>query len=192
MHFQPSQSLRPRNRADERDFARGVKSRGGFTLIEILVVVVILGLVSAIIVPQLGSRTDLNAISGARQLTADLLFAQSRAVATQKKHYIQFSAAGNSYQVLDSISPIHVITQPVLQSPYQVFFNSGSLAGVTLGTVNFDTQAILAFDELGAPYSYSTVTSTLSPLNSGTVTVVCGSHITTVSVMPYSGEILVQ
>ena len=123
---------------------------------------------------------------------ADLLFAQSRAVATQKKHYIQFNTAGNSYTILDSMSPQNIVTHPVLQTPYQIVLNTGSLSGVTIGSVSFDSQTILAFDELGAPYSYSALTSTLTPLNAGSVVFKCAGFQSTLTVMPFSGEIKIQ
>ena len=46
--------------------------RRGFTLAEILVVVVILGLVSAVVVPQIGSRSDLRCAAGARPFESRL------------------------------------------------------------------------------------------------------------------------
>src|SRR5215475_9916349 len=65
-----------------------VQSRGrshlrrGFTLVEILAVVVILGIASAIIIPQIGSRDDMKAAAAARVLIADLIYAQNLAISS--------------------------------------------------------------------------------------------------------------
>src|SRR3982751_6922276 len=67
----------------------------GFTLIEILTVVVILGIAAAAVIPELGTRDDLKIASTARNVMGDLMYAQNRAIATQKKHYVQFS--GSTY-----------------------------------------------------------------------------------------------
>src|SRR4051794_19271606 len=81
------------------------RRRAGFTLIEILAVVVILGIASAIIVPQIGSRDDQKAASAARVVMADLLYAQNRAIATQKTHYVLFDTGAQVYRIFDSLSP---------------------------------------------------------------------------------------
>src|SRR5579872_1651697 len=87
--------------------------RRGFTLIEILMVVVILGIASAIILPQLASRDDLRCAAAARALMADLLYAQSRAIARGQMQYVQFSSG--SYQVMadNAGAPGAVINNPV-------------------------------------------------------------------------------
>src|SRR3954452_15878826 len=72
----------------------------GFTLVEILMVVLILGIASAIIIPGLGSRDDLRCAAAARVVMSDLIYAQNRAIALQKKHYVRFS--GQQYSVSDS------------------------------------------------------------------------------------------
>ena len=49
-----------------------LRARRGFTLVEILTVVLILGIASAIIAPQIGSRGDLKVRAAARVLVSDL------------------------------------------------------------------------------------------------------------------------
>jgi len=166
-----------------------VRNRG-FTLIEILSVVVIIGIVSAIILPQLSSRDDLRCASAARALMADLLYAQNRSIALQQMQYVQFNAATNTYQVLDAVSPNDVITHPVNGTPYTVNVAAGSQANVTLSTVSFDGNNTIAFDAMGVPYSYNGTTT--AALISGQVVIKCGGNQLTVSVGPYSGEIKVQ
>ena len=164
--------------------------RRGFTLIEILCVVVIVGIASAVILPQLSTRDDMRAASAARTLMADLLYAQNRSIALQKYHYVSFNTAANSYQVMDS--PTNVITHPVELAPYVVPFGTGNLSKVKINSASFDGQTIIAFDSLGVPYSYNSGTNTTTALVSGSIVINCGAFNLTVSVKPYSGEVTVQ
>src|SRR4051812_38065552 len=88
----------------------------GFTLIEILVVVVILGIASAIVIPQIGSREDLNVATAARALMADLIYAQNLAIAKQKSYYVRFY--GQNYSVCDAntLVPIDHPLKPALNA----------------------------------------------------------------------------
>ena len=58
----------------------GQRKSRAFTLAEILVVIVILGICSAVIVPKLGSHDDLTLSAAARTLTADLMYAQNLSI----------------------------------------------------------------------------------------------------------------
>jgi prepilin-type N-terminal cleavage/methylation domain-containing protein len=169
-------------------------ARPAFTLIEILGVVVILGIISAIILPQLGSRDDQKAISGARVVVADVMYAQNRAIATQKTHYVNFDAAANTYTVLDAW-PSGIIRHPVNGTPYVVKFGpagGSQMTSVRIATANFDTNAVLAFDAMGVPHSYAPATGTMTALNAGSVVVQSGSFKMTVSVAPFSGEVSIN
>ena len=169
--------------------------RRGFTLVEILMVVVIIGIASAIIIPQIGSRDDLRAASMARVVMADLVYAQSRAVATQRMHYVRFDTEAGRYEVLDSISPEHLIDHPVNKTPFQVEIGSDRRDGlqqVTLATASFDDQPVLAFDELGTPFSYDDSTGIPTAMNAGSVILRSGNHLVTITIEPYSGELRVN
>lgn len=166
-----------------------LRSRRAFTLIEILSVVVILGIASAIIVPQLGSRDDLRCAAAARALMADLLYAQSRAIATGKMQYVQFGS--NTYQLMDAMSPANIITNPVSQIPYTVTVGTGNLTNVTLRTANFDGNVVVAFDPMGVPYSWSSSAGPVA-LSSGTVVFKAGVNQKTITVGAYSGEIKIN
>jgi prepilin-type N-terminal cleavage/methylation domain-containing protein len=141
--------------------------RPGFTLVEVLAVVVILGIASAIVIPQLGSRDDLVVASASRVLMSDLIYAQNRAITTQQPTYIRFydSSAGNRYEVLSACDPDVTIDHPVNKEPYVAEFGSGgnsrfrsveirsaAFDGVSTG---YEDQLTLGFDELGTPRVYS-------------------------------------
>jgi prepilin-type N-terminal cleavage/methylation domain-containing protein len=176
--------------ASPRPRVSASSSRHGFTLIEILAVVVVIGIASAIILPQMNSRDDQRAASAARELMADLLYAQNRSIAYQTRHYVQFNTATNSWQVMvdSSGSPGPVITHPVNGTPYVVNVGTGTMAKVSLNSVNFDGNTTISFDAIGVPYSWSSTGGNV-PLNSGAVVFKAGNYQMTVAVSPYSGEI---
>src|SRR5258705_9768438 len=85
----------------ERAFAR-LGGRAGFTLVEIVMVVIILGIASAVIVPNLGTRNDMNVAAAARVIMADLVYLQNQTNVTQAMHYVAINVAGQSYSILCS------------------------------------------------------------------------------------------
>jgi prepilin-type N-terminal cleavage/methylation domain-containing protein len=164
-----------------------------FTLIEILVVVVILGIAAAIVVPAIGSRSDLKATSAARMIMADLIYTQNRSISQQKWHYVRFDKTAQSYEVLEQITPSAVlIKHPVEASNFVVKIGSGGakpIQDVTFDTITFDGKTVLAFDELGTPYSYDVATNTPTAMAAGKVTLACGTFKLTITIEPFSGEL---
>jgi prepilin-type N-terminal cleavage/methylation domain-containing protein len=174
----------------------GPRSRGSgsgaFTMIEVLVVVLILGIASAIIVPQIASQNDLDVPAAARSVMADLLYAQNRAVATQSTQYVSFNVAGQQYGLYSSMSPQQILTNPVNLNNYVMTFGRPGInnisSNVTLASVGFNGQSTIAFDELGEPYSYNA--GTLTPLSgSGTIVLTNGNNSLTISVAQDTGDI---
>jgi prepilin-type N-terminal cleavage/methylation domain-containing protein len=127
-----------------------------FTLVEVLTVVLILGIASAIIIPQLGSRDDLKLRAAARTLVADLMYAQNLSIATQKEHGVSLVLV-NGVPVGYAVKlrgTGETINHPIDKGPYvrklgtpdaprqmrEVKITSAQLA-----------DRLLAFDSLGAP-----------------------------------------
>jgi prepilin-type N-terminal cleavage/methylation domain-containing protein len=171
----------------------------GFTLVEILMVVAILGIVSAVIIPQIGTRSDLIAGSAARQVMSDMTWAQNRAISTQQPVYVVFTpaadgaATGGSYQVMSAL-PSTVMTHPVNKSPWSTGFGVAQTAWsqVRIDAADFDGQRAIMFDVMGSPSSIPANGGTATGLGSGTVRVVCNGTTLTIRVEPLTGTLTVQ
>ena len=71
--------------------------RKGYTLIEVLIVVAILGLAGALLVPYLSSKGDFDTQAAVRTLIADITFAQSDALANQGFRRVHFYEDGSGW-----------------------------------------------------------------------------------------------
>lgn len=160
---------------------------GGFTLIEILLVVVIIAIAAMIAVPMMGSMDSVQIRSAANMIAADLEYAKSMAISRQENYSVVFNPAGDCYEVHDHNGII--IKHPVTKLDYKVDFSSDSrLDKVVIDDADFDPDSsnTITFDYLGSPYSGS---GTSNPLNSGTISIKAGDFTMTVSVEPITGFI---
>ncbi|MEX0887179.1 MAG: GspH/FimT family pseudopilin [Phycisphaeraceae bacterium] len=78
----------------------GRRSRG-YTLVEVLIVVTIVGVAGAIVVPQMLASGTMGIQAAARSVIADLLYAQNEAIAQQSAHGVRFDVANDRYQLID-------------------------------------------------------------------------------------------
>lgn len=185
---------------------RTLRRSGGFTLAEILAVVVILGIASAIIIPQIGTRDDMRVKAAARTLIADLIYAQNLAISTGQTVYVRFDVAGNSYSLLTSPASAKAkkgdpVSHPITQSDYvtafgathrgweQVSIKSAVMNGVD---VNFRPEFTVGFDEIGSPQVWCYDLDQKNDLNDGTIILQAGQFTNTITITPATGEILVN
>ncbi len=169
----------------------------GFTLIEILVVVIIIGITGAIIVPHIGTRDDLKAGAAARVMMADLIYAQNMAITGQQNYYLVFDVANKRYTITNASNT--TINHPINKTSYVVQFGSGGTNGFTdmvlesaafVSAASGATNTTLGFDELGAPLSRSG-TNTPDSMASGSITIKCGTYRLRIDIEAYTGQITV-
>ena len=96
------------------------------TLVELLVVIVILAIAAAVVVPHVASSSDLEVISAARVVAADLQYAQSIAIASQVPVTVTFDTAAESYALSNQSG---TLTHPITKAAYAVDFSSGGEFG---------------------------------------------------------------
>jgi MSHA pilin protein MshC len=123
----------------------------GFTLIELVMVILLLGILSFFAVARLADRSESDAHGFAEQLASTLRFAQKAAVAQRRAIYVNVDAAnGRVWVCLDAAN---TCTQP-LAAPAGGTLEAQAPRGVTLTTTG-GTQ--LTFDAMGRPSSTAAI-----------------------------------
>jgi MSHA pilin protein MshC len=167
----------------------------GFTMIEIISVMIILAIAAAIVFAGLGNQSDLQAESSARQVMADLLYAQNRAIATQQPVYVSFTGQGTSsgsYSLCSSLSPVTYLTNPISQVNYT---NSWSGTNWSVSLTNFSGNTNMYFDSLGTPWlcNSSGGSATAFPTSSAAEVVITdGTSTEEITIQALTGEMSVQ
>jgi prepilin-type N-terminal cleavage/methylation domain-containing protein len=159
----------------------------GFTLVEVIIVVVILSIAAMMAIPMMSSAGSVQIRSAAEAIAADLEYAKSMAISRQQNYGIIFDPGNDKYDVVNQSGA--VVPHPVKRGfPYTINFRSDSrLNKVDLVTANFDGWTGIKFDYLGSPYDGSG-----SPLNSGTITLQADGRTVTITVEPVTGFISIS
>lgn len=78
-----------------------LRSRSGFTLIEIVVVMVIIGMVMMLVIPRLPSSDSENLKISARTMAASLRYLQERAATTGAGYYLSLAPGTDELKVFE-------------------------------------------------------------------------------------------
>jgi len=159
----------------------------GFTLIELVIVMVILSISALVVIPMIGSASSSQLSSASDILASDLEYARSMAISRGYTYSVVFDTANNSYEIRDATNT--VIRHPVKKGfDYVVNFGPGEMFDtVTISSADFDSTNVIKFDSLGSPYNGSN-----SALNSGAVVLQAANASMTVSVEPVTGYISIS
>ena len=138
--------------------------RGGFTLVEILITIAILGILVVIAAGNFGGMNEKYKVEGeTKQLYADLMDARGRAMQRNRASIVRINA--NDYQTYEDTSPApdgdgalqntdtlitntnvsHAITTGNIAVPLSFNFNRNGIASVT-GFIRFSSTAKPDYD----------------------------------------------
>ncbi len=170
---------------------------GGFTLIELIVVMAVLGLAAALVIPQMGSVQVLRVQAALQTVVSDLTFAQADAIAFQQRRAVVFDLENNRYRLVSvpgsTIDEANTLYQPDSDAStggrYVVNLNVDRYAGARLTSSTFTTAAPLVFDDLGTPMADA---GSDTPGSGGTVTISGSGQTWAVVVEPFTGRVTVR
>ncbi|GIW76221.1 MAG: hypothetical protein KatS3mg104_1284 [Phycisphaerae bacterium] len=167
--------------------------RRAFTLVEILMVVLILGIIGALIIPQIGQRDDIKLGSAARVMIADLSYAQSQSITSRKRCFVFFGS--DQYQLKTRPAPgqpLQDLPHPVQPGNYVTTFHTGPLSGVSIIEADINGLDALSFDEMGSPLAYDANADTSQVISvPARIRMQSGSQILTILIEPYTGQMSV-
>lgn len=153
----------------------------GFTLIELVMVIVLIAIIGAYLAPKLTDVPASNAGAFVNKLRADLRYAQNLAMSTGRRHRVYVNtapAAGSGYVVVNDANGNlawgeaaagEIAVNPAGGGNLSVTLNAGEFTGITVST---PPGGYIEFNALGAPVSGAvTLTVFGNAVPAGTVTV---------------------
>ena len=142
-------------------------SRGGFTLVELVIVMVIIGVVGAIALPRFSQATARQQLdAAAERLVSDLELAKTRARASSQTVTVAFNRSAESYTI--SGGGGDAFTVELDESPYNAL----------IGTASFGGSTTLTFNGYGIPSSSGTVVVKFSSSQKITVNLSASGEVT--------------
>lgn len=165
----------------------------GFTLIELIVVVVILGIAAFLTVPLVSNAADMQARAAANRIAADLDYAKGMAITHQRAYAVIFDPSGESYEIhVDPDGADTVIDHPVNPGNFVVDFSTDrNFSRVDIVDADFDSHIsnAITFDYLGSPHSGKVANN---PMNSGQITLQADNFTITVDIEPVTGYVTIN
>jgi prepilin-type N-terminal cleavage/methylation domain-containing protein len=161
----------------------------GFTLTELTVMVVILGVLSWLAYPKMAAMDEVKLDAAARRIAADLRYAQGLAMSRRVVHGILFNPAQEKYTVFapNAATPI---TDPADRARTLVvdYTTRTEFKGVQVQSAAFGTTPGITFDYFGVPRDTAGVDLT----STGVVVLTYQGNTDSILVAPQTGTVTVR
>lgn len=131
--------------------------RRGYTLVEVLVTVMIMGIAGSVVIPSMSGAGVLRIQAGVRTVVADINFAQMDALAYQEPRGIVFDTENNAYTIVQVFGSTIDPDADALYDPrgpgqrYRVNLDDHDFGGAVIENLDLNGGNVLIFDEIGGP-----------------------------------------
>jgi len=146
---------------------RFLESKKGFTLIEIIITMAIIGIVSAIAIPNFSKWKEKHEIDGqAQKVYFDLMLARTTAVKSNNNVQVTFNLVANTYKIHEDSNDNGVedggenLKNAVLENNVQFAYNVGisdTDGNTVTSAVSFGGAQVVVFDSRGQASSSGSV-----------------------------------
>ena len=143
-------------------------NRKGFTFIELVMVIVLIGIIVVYAAPRLSNVTDTKAGAFVDKLRADIRYAQNLAMTRNQRYRVYFNGSGggapaSGYIVVNDANgngtwgeaAAEIALDPAGGGNLIVTLNTGNYAGITVST---PAGGFIEFNSLGVPTAAATLT----------------------------------
>lgn len=158
------------------------KDEKGFTLIELVIVIVLLGIIGVVVSLNLGGLSSIRVNNAIKKMAGDLRYAQQLAMTTQIRHGVIFTA--NSYTVFENDNTADPARNPQGGGDFNVSFTTGEFAGVIISTSL--PGSIVKFEAIGRPLDGNNAVLTTA---TNQVTFSYSGSTKNISIRPETGEV---
>ncbi len=125
----------------KKKFKRVVNSNEkGFSLVELIVVIVIAGIITAVAIPKLNNVSDVDIYATARQVKSDIRFAQQLAMGRFMSTDIVFTPNADTYTITRGDPPVETFNRQLPPSSNAAFNAVGG--GSTALAYTFNSSGI--------------------------------------------------
>jgi len=137
----------------------------GFTLVEVVIVVLILGIVATVAVPGMNDFfTEEKINAAADSVMTAVYYARNMSITTGVNHRVSFDTTTNSFSVeiytggAPPDETFATVENPLTKRDYDVAFGATThVDGVDITAASFGADEFVRFDNLGAPIQMGNV-----------------------------------
>lgn len=147
---------------------------GGFTLIELVIIVVAIGFLAAMVAPRYGNAVNRYRVdAAARRIAADLALTQATARSTSSSRTIAFDLPNNAYRMIGQIDPSRSNTTYSVELNQEPYY-------VSISSVSFGVAPSISFNGYGMPS------------NAGSIQIRAANYTRTITLEADNGTVTIQ